>query len=742
MASNKFLLYRNNYSMVYMSNNLNYTKKEDLYSKIYSSMNEGVAIHRIIFNGSKIPVNYEIIDVNPAFEEILGIEKGEVLGKNIADIYGTVKPTYIDTYDTVSKTGIPNHFESYFEAIDKYFGINVFSPSEGMLVTIFEDITERRKNQEELIENKRTLETLISNLPGVAYKCQNDAQWTMEFVSKGCFQLTGYKTEDLINNKKISYNDLIHPDDRQMVWDTIQTSLKDNKPFKIIYRIITSDLEMKYVWEQGRGIFSSDNKLLALEGFITDITPRIKSEEEVKKSEAYYRTIFENTGTATIIIEDNTTISLANSEFEKLSGYSKEELEGRKSWIDLLVEDEIETVMDYHKSRRIKKSTPKNYEIKLVNKGNEIRDVYVTVALLPYTQKRLISFMDITDKKESRKALIDSQKKYKELAELLPQPIFESNLKKDVTFTNQIGFKMFGYTQEDLDTGLNMLQLLDPKDHDKARENVKRSITMEELFVEEYTGLKKDGTNFPILVYSNSLKHDDKVVGSRGVIVDLTDIKNVENNLKASIHEKEILLREIHHRVKNNMQIISSLLNLQTEYVDDEEAVNVLKESQNRVKSMAIIHENLYKSNDLAHINFVDYINSLVLNLFYSYNIDQKQIKPLLKIEDINLNIETAVPCGLIISELISNSLKYAFPNKMKGEIIISLKSVEDTYHLCICDNGIGLPEDINFSNIKTLGLLLVNSLTEQIDGEITIKRGHGTKFKIIFKEQEYKERI
>jgi PAS domain S-box-containing protein len=728
--------------MVYMSNNLNYTKKEDLYSKIYLSMNEGVAIHRIIFNGSKIPVNYEIIDVNPAFEEILGIEKGEVLGKNIADIYGTVKPTYIDTYDTVSKTGIPNHFESYFEAIDKYFGINVFSPSEGMLVTIFEDITERRKNQEELIENKRTLETLISNLPGVAYKCQNDAQWTMEFVSKGCFQLTGYKTEDLINNKKISYNDLIHPDDRQMVWDTIQTSLKDNKPFKIIYRIITSDLEMKYVWEQGRGIFSSDNKLLALEGFITDITPRIKSEEEVKKSEAYYRTIFENTGTATIIIEDNTTISLANSEFEKLSGYSKEELEGRKSWIDLLVEDEIETVMDYHKSRRIKKSTPKNYEIKLVNKGNEIRDVYVTVALLPYTQKRLISFMDITDKKESRKALIDSQKKYKELAELLPQPVFESNLKKDVTFTNQIGFKMFGYTQEDLDTGLNMLQLLDPKDHDKARENVKRSITMEELFVEEYTGLKKDGTNFPILVYSNSLKHDDKVVGSRGVIVDLTDIKNVENNLKASIHEKEILLREIHHRVKNNMQIISSLLNLQTEYVDDEEAVNVLKESQNRVKSMAIIHENLYKSNDLAHINFVDYINSLVLNLFYSYNIDQKQIKPLLKIEDINLNIETAVPCGLIISELISNSLKYAFPNKMKGEIIISLKSVEDTYHLCICDNGIGLPEDINFSNIKTLGLLLVNSLTEQIDGEITIKRGHGTKFKIIFKEQEYKERI
>jgi two-component sensor histidine kinase len=170
--------------------------------------------------------------------------------------------------------------------------------------------------------------------------------------------------------------------------------------------------------------------------------------------------------------------------------------------------------------------------------------------------------------------------------------------------------------------------------------------------------------------------------------------------------------------------------------------VNVLKESQNRVRSMAIVHEKLYQSKDLTHINFVDYTQSLVYNLFYSYDIDNTQIKSILKIEDISLNIETAVPCGLIISELISNSLKYAFPNKMNGEIIISLKYEKDNYQLCISDNGIGLPEDINFNNIKTLGLLLVNSLTEQIDGEVTIYRDHGTKFKITFKEQIYKKRI
>ena len=176
--------------------------------------------------------------------------------------------------------------------------------------------------------------------------------------------------------------------------------------------------------------------------------------------------------------------------------------------------------------------------------------------------------------------------------------------------------------------------------------------------------------------------------------------------------------------------------------MNDEDAVDVLKESQNRVRSMAMIHEKLYLSKDLTKINFLDYIQSLVSNLFHSYNIKEDQIRPILEIKDINLNIETAIPCGLIINELISNCLKYAFPNQMKGEIIITLKSIEDKFELFIGDNGIGLPENINLSEIETLGILLVKSLTEQIDGKISIYRKHGTQFKIIFKELEYKNRI
>jgi len=155
-----------------------------------------------------------------------------------------------------------------------------------------------------------------------------------------------------------------------------------------------------------------------------------------------------------------------------------------------------------------------------------------------------------------------------------------------------------------------------------------------------------------------------------------------------------------------------------------------------------MIHEKLYQSEDLTQINFADYIQSLVSNLLYSYNIKSGNIKPVLEVDDVNLNIETAVPCGLIISELVSNSLKYAFPDGMKGEIFVSLKLVEEMYELIISDNGIGLPDNLDLKHIESLGLLLVTSLTEQIDGEIAIKSIMGTEFKIRFKELEYNERI
>lgn len=190
------------------------------------------------------------------------------------------------------------------------------------------------------------------------------------------------------------------------------------------------------------------------------------------------------------------------------------------------------------------------------------------------------------------------------------------------------------------------------------------------------------------------------------------------------------------------MQIISSLLNLQTDDVQETETKNILRDNQSRIRSMAIIHENLYLSSDISHINFKDYIENLVSDTLYTFGVEISSININLNIEEFELNMETAIPLGLIINELLTNSIKFAFPENNKGTINIKIKRKNDIIKLIISDNGIGLPEEIDFTKTHTLGLKLVKYLVKQIDGKIELDRDQGTKFTITFKELPYKERI
>lgn len=220
------------------------------------------------------------------------------------------------------------------------------------------------------------------------------------------------------------------------------------------------------------------------------------------------------------------------------------------------------------------------------------------------------------------------------------------------------------------------------------------------------------------------------------VLRDITDRKRAEEEIKASLKEKEVLLQEIHHRVKNNIQIISSLLSLQSHYIKDKKYVEMLKESQNRIRSMALIHEKLYQSRNLASIDFDGYVETLVRDLIRSYGVNTAGAAVTTKVENICLNIDTAVPCGLIINELVSNALKHAFPDGRKGEITITFSQSGDTLELAVSDNGVGIPETIDFRNTDSLGLRLVTILAEdQLNGEITLDRCEGTTFRITFRK-------
>lgn len=217
--------------------------------------------------------------------------------------------------------------------------------------------------------------------------------------------------------------------------------------------------------------------------------------------------------------------------------------------------------------------------------------------------------------------------------------------------------------------------------------------------------------------------------------------KKIDKEIKQSLHDKKVLLREIHHRVKNNMQIISSLLNLQLNYVKEEKAINVLKESQGRIKSMAMVHEKLYQSPSLTKIDLKDYVESLVSNIFFTYGISKNHIISEVDVEKIEIGIDTAIPCGLIINELVTNSVKHAFPEN-NGKVKVKITSHHDNIQLVISDDGIGLPENLDYEKTESLGLKLVKSLVGQIDGHMTLHTNAGTTIKINFQEIKYKKRI
>ncbi|MEJ2618197.1 MAG: sensor histidine kinase, partial [Ignavibacteriaceae bacterium] len=208
-----------------------------------------------------------------------------------------------------------------------------------------------------------------------------------------------------------------------------------------------------------------------------------------------------------------------------------------------------------------------------------------------------------------------------------------------------------------------------------------------------------------------------------------------EDQIKSSLIEKEILLKEIHHRIKNNLQIVSSLLSLQAGYLSDNKLQEVFNESRNRIKALALIHEYLYRSKELTKIDFAHYVNDLVHYLFLSYRVDTNKYKLEMTLEDIDFDIDTSINLGIIINELTSNSIKHAFNFKNNGQNIIRIVLVEkdDKVNLNISDNGMGLDDKINFYNSDSLGFQLVQTLVDQLEGNLDIKNNNGLEYRIVF---------
>ncbi|MGF7118314.1 sensor histidine kinase [Methanobacterium oryzae] len=288
--------------------------------------------------------------------------------------------------------------------------------------------------------------------------------------------------------------------------------------------------------------------------------------------------------------------------------------------------------------------------------------------------------------------------------------------------------------------GKNVLDFVHPEDIEKLKVSFQKSICKNSPNEVEYRYKKANGKYIWLEtvgtpIFDNDKNHNGFVCSSRNI----DDRKQAEERIKLSLEEKEVLLKEIHHRVKNNMQIISSLLNLQSNYVKNGNEIEIFKESQDRVRSMAMIHENLYKSENIARINFGEYIQKLVSGLFSSYGIKSNMIQMKMNLDDVLMDIDQAIPCGLILNELITNSIKHAFLTseglKERYKMNIILSKHDNMLKIVVSDNGVGFPENIDFQNTESLGLQLVKALVNQLNGKIELERNNGTKFTLKFKK-------
>ncbi|MDI6643792.1 MAG: CHASE4 domain-containing protein [Methanobacteriaceae archaeon] len=348
--------------------------------------------------------------------------------------------------------------------------------------------------------------------------------------------------------------------------------------------------------------------------------------------------------------------------------------------------------------------------------------------------------LDSLEKSENN--LKESEKRYRNIFENTgtSMVILDKNL--DISLANNQFKKILNSFKVDLESK-NWNDFITITEGDKIKDYHYKMLEGQKLgkFPQTYElELKnRSGKMGDFLATFNNIPGTKKILVS---LIDISDRKKAENKIKESLKEKEALLREIHHRVKNNMQIISSLISLQSNEVSDEDMLKFYKETENRLHAMALVHENLYQSTDLSHIDLGGYLKNLVEDLIYSYGGSISTIQTDIEVPKIEVNLETAIPLGLIINELVSNSIKHAFPDK-KGIIKIKLDIDGDqNLNLMVGDNGIGLPEDKDIISIQKFGLKLVQALTSQLDGELTIEGKSGTCFHIKFKELEYKKRF
>ena len=570
-----------------------------------------------------------------------------------------------------------------------------------------------------------------------------DSEGFLTFVNSAAKRIYGYEPPEMIGRR---FTDFLVPGQKtrpieifaQLLARTSVQPQTANSPYETVH--IRKDGSPVHLRVNSIVNQAENGAIIGLCGTATDISDRLRSEEALQEATDQLRAVLDAVpGLISWISSDLRYIGV-NKHLATSFKLSPESFVGQE--INFLEKGS-------HFGELIRKFFDSSseqiwQEIDLENNGS-VRN-YLIVAQKYHQGTAAVSVgIDITERKraEAQKtkliaSLQESEHKFRSLYEATSDAVMLLD-EQGFFDCNHATLAIFGCSNKELFYGKKMSEFspqFQPNGQDSSSLEAERISTAMQTGSCRFDWIHKrvDGSEFPAEVLLNAMEINERKI-IQAVVRDITDRKRDEDVIKASLAEKEVLLKEIHHRVKNNLQVISSLLKLQSRYIQDSRVIEMLKESQNRVRSMALVHEHLYQSKDLSNIDFAEYIQNLAHNLFQAYEINAQGIKLETSMAPCSLNIDTAVPCGLIINELVTNALKYAFTGQIKGKINIDFTLENRVCVLTVSDSGIGFPQDLDYRKAPTLGLRLVGSLVKQIRGEIELLETAGTTFKITFSQ-------
>ncbi len=628
------------------------------------------------------------------------------------------------------------------------------------LLSAYRDISERRRATVALAREKAHL----AEAQKVAHVGSWELDWDLQKItwSEETFRIFGMEPQ----SHPLTWSEFltkIYPDDRQLWTSHIRNCLQ-GKCGEFEFRIVRHRGFIRYLSCNQQPTFNAQGKIVGLFGTLLDITERKQAEVALEQSKLLIQRIAD-TLPQVLYLQDIPTgrYLYVNRQIWEILGYTQEQVQQEPNFFLKAIHavdapsfrehlHNFATISDSGvTSSGVREVVETEYRIRHADgswRWFRSRDVVFTRGADGAPEQVLGTAWDISDRKQAASALRQSQARLHAIVTNTSDGILLVDQAGKVRFANPAAAKLFGRPVPELlgeDLGLPVLA-----DGGAVVElKINRSST--EVRIGEMCAVTTNWDGEP--AYLVSLR-------------DITERKQAEKLLKASLQEKEVLLKEIHHRVKNNMQVICSLLALQSQYIDDEQTVHLFQESQNRIQAMALIHEHLYQSPTLDRIDFAEYLQYLVNNLFQSFGCGYG-VRLQLNIEKLSLNIETATTCGLIVNELVSNSLKYAFPavaeveELQEGEIQIDFYQQETpgAMVLAVADNGIGIPPELDIENTETLGLRLVVMLVRQLEGCLAVERRqtsrqhrpespsrqhrrNGTVFTVKFNELNYSRRI